>query len=119
VKAERESVERALQIDATSIDAWAYLTNAIKEQDGEEAAIKKIEELAQAPVNAKTAAPYIALQGFFATDEKTRDKGGRVSRRRLSSEPRKTRWRSCASRRSTGRPGRSTRPSSCSRPRRR
>ena len=74
LKAERESVERALQTDATSIDAWAYLTNTIKEQDGEEAAIKKIEELASAPVNAKTAAPYIALQGFFATDEKTRDK---------------------------------------------
>ncbi len=73
VKAEREAVERALSIDASSIDAWAYLTNAIKEQEGEEAAVKKIEELANAPVNAKTAAPYIALQGFFAADEKRRD----------------------------------------------
>jgi tetratricopeptide (TPR) repeat protein len=74
VKAERESVERALQIDPSSIDAWAYLTNALKEQEGEDAAIKKVEELAQAPMNAKLAAPYIALQGFFATDEKTRDR---------------------------------------------
>jgi tetratricopeptide (TPR) repeat protein len=74
LKAEKESVERALQIDPASIDAWAYLTNALKEQEGEEAAIKKVEELANAPVNAKMAAPYIALQGFFATDEKTRDR---------------------------------------------
>jgi tetratricopeptide (TPR) repeat protein len=87
VKAEREAVERALQIDATSIDAWAYLTNAIKEQDGEEAAIKKIEELAQAPVNAKTAAPYIALQGFFASDEKTRDKAVLFAKKAVDRSP--------------------------------
>ena len=30
-KAERESVERAIQIDNNSVDAWAYLANAIKE----------------------------------------------------------------------------------------
>jgi len=87
LKAERESVERALQIDATSIDAWAYLTNAIKEQEGEDAAIKKIEELAQAPVNAKTAAPYIALQGFFATDEKTRDKAVSFAKKAVERSP--------------------------------
>ena len=73
-KAESESVERALQIDPGSIDAWAYLTGMTKESDGEEKAIAKIEELANAPVNARTATPYIALQGFFANDEKTRDK---------------------------------------------
>jgi tetratricopeptide (TPR) repeat protein len=73
-KAERESVERALQIDPGSVDAWAYLTGMTKESEGEEKAIAKIEELAKAPVNARTAAPYIALQGFFANDEKTRDK---------------------------------------------
>jgi tetratricopeptide (TPR) repeat protein len=87
LKAERESVERALQTDAGSIDAWAYLTNAIKEQDGEEAAIKKIEELANAPVNAKTAAPYIALQGFFATDEKTRDKAVGFAKKAVERSP--------------------------------
>jgi hypothetical protein len=36
--------------------------------------VAAIEELANAPVNAKTAAPYVALQGFYANDEKTRDK---------------------------------------------
>ena len=87
LKAEREAVERALQIDATSIDAWAYLTNTIKEQDGEEASIKKIEELAQAPVNAKTAAPYIALQGFYASDEKTRDKAVAFAKKAVERSP--------------------------------
>lgn len=72
--AERESVERAIQIQAGNVDAWAYLFNFFKESESEDAAIKKIEELASAPVNAKTAAPYVALQGFFANDEKTRDK---------------------------------------------
>ncbi len=87
LKAERESVERALQIDATSIDAWAYLTNAIKEQDGEDVAIQKIEELANAPVNSRTAAPYIALQGFFATDEKTRDKAVGFAKKAVERSP--------------------------------
>jgi tetratricopeptide (TPR) repeat protein len=73
-KAERELAERAIQIDGNSVDAWAYLTNAVKETDGEEKAIKHVEELAAAPVNAKSAAPYVALQGFFSTEEATRDK---------------------------------------------
>jgi tetratricopeptide (TPR) repeat protein len=72
--AEKEHVERAISIAPNSVDAWAYLTNALKEADGEEKAIKAIETLAAAPVNSKTAAPYIALQGFYASDEKTRDK---------------------------------------------
>jgi tetratricopeptide (TPR) repeat protein len=72
-KAEREAVERALQIEPGSVDAWAYLTTFIKEADGEEKAIKQIEDLANAPVNAKSAAPYVALQGFFANDAAKRD----------------------------------------------
>jgi tetratricopeptide (TPR) repeat protein len=75
-KAERENVERGIQIDNNSVDAWAYLANSIKEQRGDDAMAKEIEELANAPVNSKCAAPYIALQGFFAgdgKDEKLRD----------------------------------------------
>jgi hypothetical protein len=71
---ERESVERAIQIDQNSVDAWAYLTAMLKDRNGEDKAIAEVEELANAPVNAKTAAPYVALQGFFASDEKTRDR---------------------------------------------
>ena len=73
-KAERESIERAIQIDGNSVDAWAYLTSVLKEKDGEEKAIAQVEELASAPVNSKNAAPYIALQGFYAGDDATRDK---------------------------------------------
>src|SRR3984957_295747 len=55
-KSEKESVERALQIDPNSVDAWAYLTAMTKDADGEEKAIAKIEELANAPVNSRSAA---------------------------------------------------------------
>ena len=73
-KAERENVERAIQIEPGSVDAWAYLTNFLKDLDGEEKALKAVEELANAPVNVKSAAPYIALQGFYAGEDATRDK---------------------------------------------
>jgi len=69
-KAERENVERAIQIDNSSVDAWAYLANALRETAGDEEMVKQIDELGNAPVNAKCAAPYIALQGFFAADAK-------------------------------------------------
>ncbi len=71
---ERSAVERAIQIQPGNVDAWAYLFNFHKQADGEEKAIAQIEELANAPVNVKTAAPYVALQGFYAEDESTRDK---------------------------------------------
>jgi tetratricopeptide (TPR) repeat protein len=73
-KAEREHVERAIQVDVGSVDAWAYLTNMLKEAKGEDEAIKEVEELAAAPVNSRSAAPYIALQGFFAGSDDTRAK---------------------------------------------
>jgi tetratricopeptide (TPR) repeat protein len=69
-KGEREQVERALQIDNNSVDGWAYLASSIKEQRGNDAMVKEVEELANAPVNSKCSAPFIALQGFFAGDPK-------------------------------------------------
>jgi tetratricopeptide (TPR) repeat protein len=69
-KGEREATERAIQIDNNSVDAWAYLANSIKEAVGEEQMVKQVEELANAPVNSKCAAPYIALQGFYAANAK-------------------------------------------------
>ncbi len=69
-KAERENTERAIQIDNNSVDAWAYLASSIKESVGDDEMAKQIEELANAPVNSKCAAPFIALQGFFSTDPK-------------------------------------------------
>jgi hypothetical protein len=69
-KGERENAERAIQIDNNSVDAWAYLANAIKDGGTEEQMVQEIEGLANAPVNAKCSAPYIALQGFYANDPK-------------------------------------------------
>ncbi|HXN30412.1 MAG TPA: hypothetical protein VN894_01065 [Polyangiaceae bacterium] len=69
-KGERENTERAIQIDNNSVDAWGYLASSIREQSGEDDMIKQIEELAAAPVNSKSAAPYIALQGFYASETK-------------------------------------------------
>jgi tetratricopeptide (TPR) repeat protein len=73
-KAEREHTERAISIAPNAVDAWAYLFNLLRESSDEETALSEIRSLADAPVNAKTAAPYVALQGFYAQDEKTRDK---------------------------------------------
>jgi tetratricopeptide (TPR) repeat protein len=69
-KGERESAERAIQIDNNSVDAWAYLANSIREQSSDDEMVKQIEEVAGAPVNSKSSAPYIALQGFYAGDTK-------------------------------------------------
>lgn len=73
-KGEREAAERAIQIEAHSVDAWAYLATVIREQETEEKSIASIEELANTPVHAKNAAPYVALQGLYAGEEATRDK---------------------------------------------
>jgi tetratricopeptide (TPR) repeat protein len=86
-KPEREAVERAIQIQPGNVDAWAYLFNAIKDADGEEKALATVEELANAPVNAKSAAPYVALQGFYANDEKTRDKAIAFAKRAVDRNP--------------------------------
>jgi tetratricopeptide (TPR) repeat protein len=74
-KGEREMVERAIQVDNNSVDAWAYLANSIKEQRGDAAMKKEVEDLAAAPVHSRCAAPYIALQGFYAGEAK--DEGPR------------------------------------------
>ncbi len=70
---EREHLDRALSIAPNFVDGWAQLFLFLKAEKTEEWAIKEIQEMANAPVNAKTAAPFIALQGFYAGDEKTRD----------------------------------------------
>ncbi|MCL2723063.1 MAG: hypothetical protein FWD69_01375 [Polyangiaceae bacterium] len=86
-KVERESVEHAIQIQPGNVDAWVYLFNFIKESENEDKAVEQIEELANAPVNAKTAAPFVALQGFFANDEKTRDKAIAFAKRGVDRAP--------------------------------
>jgi tetratricopeptide (TPR) repeat protein len=71
---ERTMAQRAISIDANCVDAWAYYFQLAREADGEEKAIAAVEELANASVNQKSVAPYVAIQGFYANDEATRDK---------------------------------------------
>jgi tetratricopeptide (TPR) repeat protein len=86
-KAERDAVERAITIQPGNVDAWAYLFNFIKESESEDKAIAAIEELANAPVNAKTAAPYVALQGFYAGEDATRDKAIAFAKKGVDRSP--------------------------------
>ena len=74
VAGEREMVEKAISTDANSVDSWAYLFSHVREQKDEDAAIEAVTALAEAEPNKKTAAPFIAIQGFFAAKEETRDK---------------------------------------------
>jgi tetratricopeptide (TPR) repeat protein len=72
-KAEREMIENAISIDPNCVDAWAYLFTQIRERESESAALASITELADAEPNKKSAAPFIAVQGFFAAKEETRE----------------------------------------------
>jgi tetratricopeptide (TPR) repeat protein len=72
--AERAATERAIHTDPNCVDAWAYLYTQVRERENEDAAIRAVSELAEAQPNKKSAAPYVALQGFYAGEESTRDR---------------------------------------------
>lgn len=84
---ERAAVETAITIDPACIDAWAYLFQHVREQQGEEAAIRAVTELADAEPNKKTAAPFIAIQGVYATREDTRDKAVEWAQKAVERSP--------------------------------
>jgi tetratricopeptide (TPR) repeat protein len=71
---ERAAAERAINIDPNCVDAWAYLFTHLREQENEDAAVRVVSELADAQPNKKSAAPYVALQGFYANDEASRER---------------------------------------------
>src|SRR6185436_16942911 len=71
---ERSMAQRAISIDANCVDAWAYYYQIVRDAEGEDKAVAAVEELAGATVNQKSVAPYVAIQGFFANEEATRDK---------------------------------------------
>jgi tetratricopeptide (TPR) repeat protein len=72
--AERESIERAIHVDPGCVDAWAYLYTHVREKENEEAAVKAVSTLADAETNKRSAAPWVALQGFYSGEEETRGK---------------------------------------------
>jgi tetratricopeptide (TPR) repeat protein len=84
---EREMAVRSIGIDGDCVDAWAYLFQVVRDADGEDKAVALVEELASAPVNQKTVAPYIAIQGMFANDEATRDKAVMWAKKAIARNP--------------------------------
>jgi len=70
-EAELEHVDKAIAQDAGCVDAWAYLYQSVRDADGEEKAVAELEGRAK---DKRNAAPYVALQGFYANKEETRPK---------------------------------------------
>lgn len=68
---EDEHIEKALGLDAGCVDAWAYMFQTRRDRDGEDKAIALVEERA---AGQKNAAPWVALQGFFANKDETRER---------------------------------------------
>lgn len=87
VEQERAAVETAITTDANCVDAWAYLFNRVREQQGEEEAVRAVLELADAEPNKKSAAPFIAVQGVFAAREETREKATEWAQKAVDRNP--------------------------------
>jgi len=68
---EREKTNEAIKIDEGCIDAWAFLFQSLREETDDDKAVAELEKRAE---EGKTAAPYIAIQGFYSAKEETRDK---------------------------------------------
>ncbi|KYF77626.1 hypothetical protein BE11_48065 [Sorangium cellulosum] len=81
---EREYIEKAIAIDAGCIDAWAYLFQYLKQRGDEESAVAEMEKIS---TDKKTAAPYIAIQGFYASNEETRDKAVEYAKKAVALNP--------------------------------
>jgi tetratricopeptide (TPR) repeat protein len=81
---ELEFVEKAIGIDSECIDAWGYLFQYFKQRGDDDKAAAALEERA---TKLKTAAPYIAMQGFFANEESTRDKAFAYAQKAVDKAP--------------------------------
>jgi predicted Zn-dependent protease len=68
---EDEHIDKAISIDAGCVDAWALMFQTRRERENEEKAMAFVEERAKGQRNA---APWVALQGFYANDDDTRAK---------------------------------------------
>jgi tetratricopeptide (TPR) repeat protein len=71
---ERAMIEHAIQAAPTAVDGWAALYSQVRRVENEEAAIRAVEELAEAEPNKKAAAPFVALQGLYAGSDETRER---------------------------------------------
>lgn len=86
--AEREQVDKAIELAPNAVDAWAYLFNMLRQQGtSDDDAIAEVERLAADSKNEKMAAPYVALQGFFGGAEETRDKAIELAKKGVARGP--------------------------------
>lgn len=70
--AETEHIDKAIAADPGCVDAWAYMFQREREKgSSDDDAVAALEKRVE---NKKNPAPYIAIQGFYASDEKTRPK---------------------------------------------
>ena len=81
---ERESIDKAISIDVGCVDAWAVLFQHVKDEKDEEAAVAEVERVAEGK---KSAAPYVAIQGFYANNEETRDKAISFAKKAVEKNP--------------------------------
>ena len=81
---EKEFVEKALAIDPGCVDAWAYLYQYVKQREDE---AKAVAELSTRGKQLKAPAAFVALQGFFANDEATRDRAVEYAKLGLEMAP--------------------------------
>lgn len=83
--AEDEHIDKAVEIDAGCVDAWAYMFQRQRERGkSDEDAIAALEKRAEGK---KNPAPYIAIQGFYAGNEKTRDKAVEYAKKAVDVNP--------------------------------
>jgi tetratricopeptide (TPR) repeat protein len=87
VALERQMTERAISIEPSCVEAWAYLFARERERSGDEAAERAVTELANAEPNKRSAAPFIAVQGVYAAKDETREKGFVWAERAVERDP--------------------------------
>jgi tetratricopeptide (TPR) repeat protein len=85
--AERATLLRALEIAPNVIDSWVQFFVRSREVDGEEKAVAEIEGLAGREPFDKTAAPFIAVQTVYATNEESRPKAMTWAERAVERSP--------------------------------
>jgi tetratricopeptide (TPR) repeat protein len=61
-----EQLDKALSIEAESVDAWAHIFSFLRDRDGEEKALAEIERRAGEGTSAR---PYVAVQAYYSSQK--------------------------------------------------
>jgi len=83
--AEAEHIDKAIAADRGCVDAWAYMFQREREKGkSDDDAVALLENRAEGK---KNPAPYIAIQNFYANDEKTRPKAIKYAEKAVEINP--------------------------------